>query len=309
MQLGDIKIFLSVVELRHFRRAAERLGINQSQVSRAVARLEQDLGVRLLHRNARLVSLTPAATAILPELADTLSASANVQSRAKQMERAARDSISIAAISSLPFVPFLANIIRSFRVANPDCHLTVNELGIAQQVVGLIDGTIDAGFARLPIRGDFPTELRASKLYTEPVLLALPKGHRFLAEDVIDVARLRDLPLIAYTPEIGGGLHDLTNQICARAGFTPSSAQVVFRVPMALSLVAAGLGLAFVPAGVASMSIRGVAFRPLSDRQALAEIALLRRARERAPIARRFIAMAMSWMSPQAGPVRQQPRP
>src|ERR1700710_2509219 len=67
MDLPTVEAFVAVAEERHFGAAAERLHLVQSSVSAAIARLERELGARLLHRSPRAVSLTEAGIAVLPE--------------------------------------------------------------------------------------------------------------------------------------------------------------------------------------------------------------------------------------------------
>src|SRR5262249_20200820 len=97
VKLGDLRLLLHVAETGHFRLSAEQLGVAQSQVSRAIARLEAELGVQLLHRNRKAVSTTDAARALLPGIRKMLAVAGQLQSEARIASRDQLKTIVIGA--------------------------------------------------------------------------------------------------------------------------------------------------------------------------------------------------------------------
>lgn len=294
MEIRELEAFLAVVEEGHFRYAAHRLRISQSQVSRLIGRLEESLGVRLLDRSTRKVTLTNSGQSLLAEAEATLAAANQVRVAARAAARGEHGMLAIGTPSSMPFTAIFPKIIRSFGKRYPAVQFTVHEAGANQQVAGLLEKTLDVGFVRLPIKRR-PRSVTTQPILSEPLLLALPESHPLANAEVIEVARLASEPFITYSHDIGGGLHDLTLEVCRRAGFRPNTQQEALRVPMAVSLVAAGLGVAFVPDAIREVHLPGVVYRPLDDALALAEVALVFRSDERSPVVRNFIAISRSW--------------
>lgn len=303
VKLGDMKVFLHVMESGHFRLSAGQLGVAQSQVSRAIARMESELGVQLLHRNRKGVSPTDAARTLLPSIKKMLAAAGQMRSEAKIASRDQLKTIVIGAPSSIPFISTCSRIIRSFCRANPDCRIVVKELGLREKIEGLLDGSMDVGFSMLPMRQK-PANVRVEAIQSEPLLLAMSDDHPLSKLDVVPMKSLERQPFVTYAPHGGGGLSDLTAEACARAGFQPIVSQVAFLIPIAVSLAAAGLGVAFVPASVAAMQVPGVVYRPVDDRRAITNLVLISRRNEGAELTRNFISISRSWAAEHsAGPV------
>jgi DNA-binding transcriptional LysR family regulator len=294
VKLGDLRLFLHVVETGHFRLSAERLGVAQSQVSRAIARMEADLGAQLLHRNRKAVSTTDAARALIPSIKKMLAAAGQLQSEAKIASRDQLKTIVIGAPSTIPVISTCSRIIRSFCRANPECRIVVKELSLRQKIEGLLDGSLDVGFSILPMRLK-PANIRVEAIQSEPLLLAMPDDHPLSKRDVVPMISLKQQPFIVYSPEQGGGISDLTLEVCTRAGFQPIVSQVAFLIPIAVSLVAAGLGVTFVPASVAAMKVPGVVYRSIDDQRAITKLVLLSRRNEGAELARNFLSISRSW--------------
>ena len=128
----------------------------------------------------------------------------------------------------------------------------------------MLQGRLDAAFVRSPvgsIRG-----LIVDAVLDEPMLVALPAGHRLAQEDgAAPLGALAEEPFILYRRRSGPGLYDAIVTACRGAGFTPVVAQEAPRLPSTLSLVAAGLGLSIVPASMQRVAIAGVTFRALCD--------------------------------------------
>ncbi len=294
VKLSDLEVFAEVTETRNFRMTAERLGVAQSQISRAIARFEEGLGVQLFHRNRKAVSLTDAAEGLLPDVRKALDAARQLESAARVIKRNRLNTITVGAPSSIPMIQTCARIIRSFGQSNPECKIVVRELGIREQIEGLLNGSLDVGICILPMRGR-PATIRIEDIHSEPLLLAIPEDHPLSKHRTVPMSRLKEQPFITYSPHLGGGLCDLTTEVCARAGFQPIVSQVAFLIPIAVSLVAAGLGVAFVPASVATLQAPGVTYRPVEDKRATTRLALLSRKNERLALTKKFLQIGRSW--------------
>ncbi|WP_420113327.1 LysR substrate-binding domain-containing protein [Pseudactinotalea sp.] len=255
--LEQIRGFVAVAEELHFGRAAERLRMTQPPLSRQIQKLERAVGARLLDRDQRSVSLTPAGVAFLIDARRMLSTAETALERARLVEAGATGTVRLAftAGSSLGVLPAILEVAAQ---ALPDVHLDLVEMVTADQVTHLSDGSIDVGLARPPFEGD---ALDSRLIQREELVLAVPSSHRWAGGGrAIALDQLAGEPLIMYSAEPARYFHDLL------VGLLPPGARVVHTVTQVLtmlSLVAAGRGLALVPASSARMRLDGVAYLDL----------------------------------------------
>lgn len=293
MDLAQIECFIAVAREGSFRAAAEALGVAQSQISRSIAALENSLTIRLVDRSTRKLKLTPAGELLLEEMKQTLGSVARTKQAATSWRRGEAGELEIGTPSSMPFLSIFSEIVRSYRRKWPAVQLSVRELSTAEQVNNLLNHTIDIGFARLPIpcasRG-----LSITPLMTEPLVIALPSSHRLSNLKVIPIREIETERIIGYMPG-QGGLFDVVEHIFLTAGINPIITHRAFRVPLAVSFVAAEFGIALVPSAVMDLPIKGVTYRPISGVACSSSIALVTRADDRSPAVRNFVSTGLSW--------------
>ena len=175
VELRRLRYFVAVAEERHFGRAAERLHIAQPPLSQQIRRLEAELGTPLLYRTTRTVQLSPAGEVLLVRAREILAA---VDAAAEDARRAARGEYGRLAIgftgsATYALLPALAAALRD---ALPGVVLDLRgELLTPAQVARLLDGTLDLGLLRPPVRA---RELRVEVLRREPLVAVLPAGAR-----------------------------------------------------------------------------------------------------------------------------------
>lgn len=294
MELRHLRYFVAVAEAGHITRAAELLGIQQPPLSQQIRALETELEVQLLTRHARGVSLTPAGEAFLAEARGILAQVEAARAAARRAGRGEAGRIGIGFTSSASFHPLVPRVIRAFRDAFPLVALTLDESGTAELTDALQHGRIDAAFVRSPIEAG--AEIAVHALLQEPMLAALPAGHRLTAgEDAsLPLAELAGETFILYRRPLGPGLYDGIIAACGRAGFSPRIGQEAPRMLATLSLVAAGLGVTLVPQSMRRLHPEGIAYRALDGSGPIAPLNLACRAGERSPAARRFIDLVRS---------------
>ena len=294
MDLRHLRYFVAVAEEGHLTRAAERLRIEQPSLSRLIKSIERDLDAQLFRRRPRGVELTDAGRAFLDKARAIL---ANVDQAVVMVKRTARGEqgrISVGLAHTAPFHPFVPPVIRAYRETFPLVSLTLDESGSDLLIQSLRDERIDAAFIRSP-----PADsegLLISRLSEEEVVAALPSGHP-LAVDKGKRDTALPLKALANEPFILGrrltlALHAMTIAACHSAGFAPKVAQEIPRVTSALAYVAAGLGVAFVPASMQRMQMRGVSFRRVTSplRPTLPLILASRRG-DPSPVVRKFVTL------------------
>ncbi len=265
LELRHLRAFVLVAEEGHVTRAAERLGMRQPPLTRLLQGLEARLGCRLLHRQARGVVLTEAGLALLEEARAVIARAALVEDAVRRAARGEAGRLAIGFTSSAALHPFVSTAIRKFREASPAVRVELDEAGTAELVEGVRLGRLDAAFVRSPV--STVAALRLTKVLEEPIVAALPAGHRLAAVDgaPLPLAAFAGEAFVLYRRPSGPGLYDSILTACRAAGFSPSVVQEAPRLPATLSLVAAGLGVSLVPASMRRLAVAGVTYRTLED--------------------------------------------
>jgi DNA-binding transcriptional LysR family regulator len=288
IELRRLHAFVATAEEGHVTRAAEQLGMRQPPLTRLLQGLEAQLGCRLLRRLPRGVEPTEPGLVLLEEARAVLARAAALEDAVRRAARGEAGRLAVGFTSSAALHPFVPAVLRRFREASPGVRVELDEAGTAELVEAVLLGRLDAAFVRSPV--DAVAGLRVEPVLDEPMLAALPEGHRLALEGgpPLRLAALAGEPFILYRRRSGPGLYDAILAACREAGFAPSVVQEAPRLPATLSLVAAGLGLSVVPASMRHLAVAGVAFRALADSPRLsAPIHLiLRRARATATAVR-----------------------
>ncbi len=294
MELRHLRYFLAVAEEQHVTRAAERLGIEQPPLSRQIKALEHELGVQLFRRKARGVALTDAGRTLLENVRTILPRIDRAVETTKRSARGEEGQIRVGVAPTAPFHPFVPRVIRAFREAFPRVALTLEESLSNDLIMRLRNDLIDAAFIRTP-----PSDLAGlviSRLLEEPMMVAMPAEHglhrRRARDTAIPLKALAGETFIVYGRGLGSGLYDATIAACHAAGFSPRLGQEAPRIVTTLNLVAAGLGVAIVPASVKRMQMDGVVYRHLKGPiQPIAVLNLASRRGDLSPTIRQFLRL------------------
>lgn len=258
-ELSQLRCFVAVAEELHFGRAAQRLNMTQSPLSRQIQLLERILDVTLLERTSRQVSLTPAGRVFLIEAQRIvrLAEGASLSARRVAKGDAGKVAIGFTAVSGYSLVP---QIVAQARAALPNIDLELREMVTSEQVDGLLTGLIDIGFVRPPIsRQEFDT---ACVLH-EPLVVALPLGDPRQAQAELALADFDTQPLIMYARQGAGYFHDMLVRLFDEAGVSPVFVQHVTQIHSMLGLVQAGLAAAIVPESASGLHLGDIQFRRL----------------------------------------------
>ena len=265
MDLKQLRYFDAVAETCHFGQAAERLHLAQPALSQAVRRLESELGVVLLARTTRQVSLTPAGEFFHGEVRRILGDLDASVIGARSIADGSRGLLRVGFTGTSAFTQ-LARLSRIVRSALPGVVLEVQaDLLTPGQVERLLDGRLDLGVLRGPVA---EPGIETRSLLQEPLVLALPAEHRLVAEPTLEVADVADDEFVAYA-DARSAVNDAMLSSCLRAGFSPDIAHRAPGTSALLALVAAHLGVALVPASVRSMQLEGVVFRDVAGAEAI----------------------------------------
>lgn len=203
MELRHLRYFIAVAEELHFARAAARLHIEQSPLSRAIKDLEYDLGVQLFERTTRSTRLTWAGQVFLDEARRVLSTLEQAKASAKAAATGYRGTLRIALSDGIA-PPRLAALLAQNREEEPEVEIPLFETTLAQQLKGLCSGLYDAGFAHAAEVGE---GIIAEPVWTDPLVIAVPARHPLLAHKRIPLEELIRYPLVLCHPEACEGCH------------------------------------------------------------------------------------------------------
>lgn len=260
MELRHLRYFVAVAQTLHYRKAAEQLHIVQPALSKQISSLEGELGLQLLERDRRHVTLTEAGKAFLEEAIAVLAQADGAKARAIAVSKGQMGHLSIGFIQPA-LADLLPRALRRFRREYPDVRIRLAELTNRQAVERVSDRSVHCAFVRLPVdrRGTLTTE----PISSQDVSLAIPEGHPLSARESVAVADLADEDFILIDRRVEPQLHDYYVSLCNESGFSPRVAHEVSSTWVALGLIAGGLGIGFAPASAKLTGQQGVAHRPL----------------------------------------------
>src|SRR6187402_619242 len=212
LKLKDLRYLVELADTRHFGRAAERSFVSQPTLSAQLKKLEEYLGVQLIERAPKRVSLTPAGEAIVERARRILEASEEIVELAKGHTDPLSGRLKLALLPTIgPYL--LPNVAGKLRKQLPRLELMLYEYQTDVMLEKLHSGEIDVGILALPVQ---PDGLETYELYKEPFTVAMPSGHRLASRSSIKVADLHDETLLLL--EDGHCLRDQALEICSSTG-------------------------------------------------------------------------------------------
>lgn len=262
MELRHLRAFVVVAEELNFRRAAARLQMTQPPLSQQIKRLEREVGVELLRRTTRHVTLTGAGAAFLTEARRALQAAQAAPEAARQAA-AGQTGVVRLGFSGPTSHEVLVLMTRKFREHRPHVRLEILGPVFGGEMVGRLGrDEVDAGLIRLPVAG---SGLQVRELTRHRITVALPTEHPLATRREVGVLDLRDEPVVSHPTNRGAGIVALIHRAFLKHGTSPNLVQEAPDTHTILSLVGAGVGIGFVPASAAHLKVPGVVLLPVSD--------------------------------------------
>lgn len=292
MELRHLRSFAVLAEERHFGRAAARLHIAQPALSQQLQQLEREVGVRLVDRSSRRVELTEAGRLLLGRAHDVLDTLGRTTEELGLLAegRLGRVVVGLVGTATYDVLPRLA---REARARLPEVVLDLHGEALAPDLRTRVrEGGLDLAVLR-PGEDDEALGLLVEPLRTEPLVALLPAGHPAAASGSVALAALREDAFVVHPSGGRSSLHAVVLGACERAGFRPRERHEVAETATLAVLVAAGLGVALVPAPVQALRLDGVVAVPLEPGPAgpeTVDLALARRP-DASPAALRVAAL------------------
>jgi DNA-binding transcriptional LysR family regulator len=272
MELRHLRYFCAVADELSFTFAARRLHVSQSGISGQVRNLEEELGVTLLNRNQRKVSLTPEGAVFLREARKILERTEQLKELVVRASQGQYGKLSIGLCGPAT-APFLPRLIREFRRKQPGVTVALKDLDPARQPDALANMEIDIGFTR-SVNPEFRKVLNSEILFREPIVAVLPRGHSLEREESISLTQLAADGFVLHARENGPDLFDAIVALCKRAKFSPRIVDSSSSWQSVLTMVEAGEGVSLVPVCVRHLRSNAVTFKPLSNRGCQVEVVL-----------------------------------
>ncbi|WP_426699626.1 LysR substrate-binding domain-containing protein [Rhodanobacter sp. Col0626] len=289
--LRQLRYFVAVSEELSFTRAALRLHLSQPPLSQQIQSLEQDLGVRLLERTKRQVALTEPGRVFLEQARQILAKVDEARSQVVAAAAGYSGQLRLAYTVSVSFHPAMPQALLRYGQIAPNVRLQLSEMYTEPQFAALLAGQIDIGFVRdEPVHPQDARSLRLSVIDREPLLLALPIGHPLAGRNSLRLVEVANDAFVSQPRELAATLYDRLVNLATRAGFQPSITQHAQQINGLLALVAAGLGLALVPASMRTVRMAGVSYVPLEDSDAYLLLAVACRADNHSPALQQFLS-------------------
>jgi DNA-binding transcriptional LysR family regulator len=264
MKLRQLQFFTAIAEELSFSRAAVKLHVAQPSLSAQIKALEDELGVRLFERDKRHVSLTPAGRRFRGRAATILSLADGAKADALATARGQLGTIDIGYTALSMFSTALPQAIRSFRQSHPNVMITLRELPSLEQLHELSERSLDVGILR-KVDVSAPKGISIVEWYRTPLVAAIPSDHPIAKSTSLSLAELKNEAFIMYPRRAGTGIYWHVMELCTAAGFRPRVVKEVLESSTIIGLVAAGVGIAVVPADMNCIRFSEVVYRRITD--------------------------------------------
>ncbi|MDB6047086.1 MAG: LysR family transcriptional regulator [Gammaproteobacteria bacterium] len=276
MKLRQLRFFITVADELGFSKAAAKLHVAQPSLSVQIKALEEEVGARLFERDKHHVFLTQAGKLFRQHAGAILAMAETAKIEARCAAAGELGTIDFGYTASSMFSRVLPPAIRGFRKQYPHVLLTLHELTSLEQFHGLLDRSLDVGVLRRP-EVSTPVGIQISEWYRTPLVVAIAQDHVLAQRRSLSLAALKGEPFIMYPREAGTGIYWQVMDLCAKADFRPRVVREVLESSTIIGLVAAGAGVAVVPADMNCIRFEGVEYKRLTDAEAYSTLYLARR--------------------------------
>ena len=289
MQLRQLEIVSVLADELHFGRAARRLGITQPALSQQLNKLEAELGVELVTRSSREISLTEIGERVLDAARQTLASVDRTKVLVDDYRAGRIGHIVIGSLGAGLNGP-LPGILRQFRKVSPRSVIElIHSRDSSTQERGILTGELDAAVVR---RVSNNRSVETLKILDESFVVFLAEDHRLADRRVISLGELFDESYVFWHRHLGSSFYDLLIDGCRAQGFEPRIEALGDTLEAQLALVAAGIGISVQAASMASISRSGTVSVPLDPADLSATLWFAYRRWNRPALLENFLSVA-----------------
>lgn len=259
MELRHLRYFITVAEELNFSKAALKLYTAQPSLSQQIKDLEEDVGVKLLHRTKRKVELTEEGAVFLEQARLTLAQADKAIAMARQVSQAKQQMLRIGfvPVAEMKIFPY---ILPNLRVQNPDLKIELLSLNNNEQMRLLKKGELDLTFTRHNFHSD---EIESQFVIREPLIFILPKDHPLAKYDLIPVKLLNGIDFIIPSAEQSQTLHHTILDFAKANGIEFNIVQKADNILFNINSIGMGLGCTILPGYIAPLTMNNTVIRPL----------------------------------------------
>jgi DNA-binding transcriptional LysR family regulator len=274
MELRHLRSFLAVAEALNFTKAAARLRVGQPALSRQVQDLEDEIGVDLLHRGPRGVTLTAEGKLFLEEAGDLLKrADASVE-KVRSLARGEYGELHIGYAPS-PTVEILPPALAAFQKSVPRIKVVLHDLSTGELIAGLRNTTLEIAITVPPL-GDQTADIEFEVLRTYPLCVAMAAAHPFARLKSITLEKLVDEPLIGFRRTDYPEYYHLLDRLFGPIRTKPRIAVECDSASSLITEVEAGHGLAMASPSFELIAGKRLLYRPLTGTNEVGSVGIAR---------------------------------
>ena len=292
IELRHLRYFIAVAEELNFRRAAERVHIDQTPLSRTIRALEDRLGVQLFVRAPRKLHLTPAGLRLLKEARKVFIRIERAHRAVRETDARFRAPLRIGVADGIA-QPRLSECLVRWREMAPEIPLELTEMRASELADALQREELDAGFSfGLPDDG----AIAQQPAWSYPVMALVPVGHELASQSALPIADVLAFPLLSCHADRQPGLRQQMRAIVQRHTMTPTLAGEAHTLTGYVIRIAAGMGVGLGDAGhIATLRRSDVVAIPLREDEQITTFVLHKHQRFGLPDAlQRFVAHAQT---------------
>ena len=241
MEMHEVRYFLAACETLNFHRAADRCHVTQPALTRAIQKLEGELGSQLFSRNKGVVQLTEFGRMMRPHLQDVLGRTDHARGMARRFLKLEGAPLTLGVMCTIGPVLFVG-FLNAFREKHPGIEVTVVEGVPARLSELLLNGSLDVALMAQP--DAFDERLKAVPVYRERFGLAFPAGHPFEERNTLHVTDVRNE---TYLSRVNCEYRDYLIELCGEYGVGFQRGFRSEREDWIMTMVAAGMGICFLP--------------------------------------------------------------
>lgn len=267
MEMNQIRYFLAASRSLNFTRAARDCNVSQPALTKAIRKLEEELGAPLFFREGRNVMLSAFGQSMIPHLEQIIRGAEATRIMARNFRLLNRAPLRLGVMSTVGHVR-LARFLASFEKCHTGVELSVHETAVDDLIRQLTDGETD--LAVVTLQPGITEDFRALPLYRERYVVILPPDHKLQEQEVI---RLSDLSGEPYVDRLACEMRETVLAVCEDQGIELYARFRSEREDWIQAMVLAGIGFAFMPEF--SVSLPGLLQRPLTQPAVSREVALL----------------------------------
>ncbi len=266
MEMHQVRYFLAVCDMQNFTRAAESCSVAQPSLTKAIKKLEEELGGELFRRERNPTQLTDLGQLMKPHLSTIFSATNAAKAEADVFKLSEKTSVNLGVMSTIGPSQMIG-FISQLRTEVPRLDLNVREATGRDLVTALLEGEVDIALIGLP---ELPDRLRALPLYSERYTIAFGKGHRF---EKMNTVPLKELDQEDYLTRVHCEFSEHFNALGAQKEHQVNVRYSSEREDWIQAMVLARLGCSVMPEFLPAMP--GIALRPVSEPEVSRTISLV----------------------------------